>query len=70
MPHTNKRTPASLPSVMPLKRAARESGYAYSTLRDAHFRGELAIVRLGRAWYVELAELQRFTESHTERLAG
>jgi hypothetical protein len=41
---------ATLPRVMPFKKAAAESGFAYSSLRDAHFRGELAIVRVGRAW--------------------
>lgn len=42
-------------------------GFSYTSLRDAHFRGELAIVRLGRAWYVEVSELQRFVKDHTER---
>jgi hypothetical protein len=55
---------------MPFKRAAEGSGFSYSSLRDAHFRGELAVIKLGRAWYIELAELARFIESHTERMAG
>lgn len=52
---------------MPLKKAAQESGLNYWALRDAHFRGELAIVRFNRAWYVEVSELQRFVAEHTER---
>jgi hypothetical protein len=60
----------ALPRVMPLKKAAAASGFAYTTLRDAHFRGELAIIRIGRAWYVDLSELARFVEHHTERKAG
>ena len=55
---------------MPFKQAARGSGFSYTSLRDAHFRGELAIVRVGRAWYVELAELARFVERNTQRMAG
>jgi hypothetical protein len=58
---------AELPRVMPFKLAAAESGFSYTSLRDAHFRGELAIIRVGRAWYVEIAELARFVEHHTER---
>jgi hypothetical protein len=53
--------------VRPFKRAAIESGFSYTSLRDAHFRGELAVIRLGRAWYVEVAELARFVACHTTR---
>jgi hypothetical protein len=69
MPHTHT-SPTALPLVMPFKRAALGSGFSYSSLRDAHFRGELAVIRVGRAWYIELAELARFVERHTERMAG
>jgi len=55
---------------MPLKRAAETSGFPYTSLRDAHFRGDLAIIRLGRSWYIELAELARFVERNTQRMAG
>jgi hypothetical protein len=55
---------------MRFKQAARGSGFSYSSLRDAHFRGELAVIRVGRAWYVDLAELARFVECHTERRAS
>ena len=67
MPRTKGQPPAALPNVMPFKQAALESGFSYSSLRDAHFRGELAVIRLGRAWYIELAELARFVAIHTER---
>ena len=48
--------------LIPAKRAARELGVPYSTLRDAVHRGELAVVRLGRqdrhaAWYIERRDL-------------
>jgi hypothetical protein len=69
---TPRRAPATPPRVMPLKQAAREHGIPYTTLRAAHFRGELAVVKLGasvkhRAWYVSLEELARFLEANTER---
>jgi hypothetical protein len=65
-----KHTPAVLPHVRPFRRAALESGFAYGTLRDAHFRGELAIIKVGRRWYIEVEELARFVERNTERMAG
>ena len=69
MPHTNKRSNSAHRQVAPFKRAVKEAGYSYSSMRDAHFRGELAVIRVGRAWYIELAELARFTERHTQRPA-
>ena len=69
MPRT-KPQPATLPAVMPFKRAALESGFSYTSLRDAHFRGELAVIRLGRASYLAIDELTRFVECHTEQKAG
>jgi hypothetical protein len=39
-------------------------------MRDAHFRGELAVIKIGRAWYLAYDELDRFTERHTVRRAG
>lgn len=54
------------------KQAAKELGVPYSTLRDAHFRGELSVVKMGvndrhGAWYFERAELDRWIESKTVR---
>jgi hypothetical protein len=60
-------SPATLPTVKPFKKAAQESGFSYDSLRDAHFRGELAIIRFNRAWYIEVKELARFVEAHTIR---
>jgi hypothetical protein len=53
---------------MALKKLAAESGFSYTSLRDAHFRGELAVIKIGRAWYVDLTEFARWIESRTERL--
>lgn len=61
MPRTQPHTSTAVSQVMPFKRAAIESGFAYSTLRDAHLRGELAVVKVGRSWYIELDELANFT---------
>jgi excisionase family DNA binding protein len=40
--------------------AAREYGIKYTTLRDLVFRGQIPVVRLGRAWYFDRRDLDRF----------
>ena len=50
------------------KTAAAETGIAYTTLRDLVFRGELPVLKIGRAWYLDRADLARFIDSHKERL--
>jgi len=57
------------PHHMPFKRACALSGFSYTTLRDAHFRGALAVVRVGRSWYLAEAELRRFIDANTVRHA-
>lgn len=56
------------PSILlAAKAAARESGIPYSSLRDAAFRGELPVVKVGgRAWYFKRADLHRWIDSRTE----
>jgi len=64
-----KRSPTQ-PSarLVPAKVAASETGIAYGTLRDLVFRGELPVLKIGRAWYLDRADLARFIDSHKERL--
>lgn len=42
---------------------AREYGIPYTTLRDAHFRGDLPVVRIGRAWFIDRRDMDRFVDS-------
>jgi hypothetical protein len=63
-----KTTPQQTSRLIPAKRAAAELGLPYSTLRDAHFRGELAVVRIGKgeshqAWYFERADLNQWIKN-------
>ncbi len=63
------QTPA--PRLIPAKRAARELGVPYETLRAAHFRGELPCVRIGAsarhaAWYFDRRDLESWVESRKE----
>jgi excisionase family DNA binding protein len=55
--------------LVPAKVASIETGIAYTTLRDLAFRGEIPVVRVGRAWYFERRDLESWIASHKERLA-
>jgi hypothetical protein len=50
-----------------LTTAAKECGLPYTTLRDLHFRGALAVVKVGRAWYVDRRDLDRAIDAMTVR---
>jgi Helix-turn-helix domain len=50
--------------------AARELGVPYTSLRDAAFRGEILVVKVGRAWYFDRADLARFVVSAKQNLAA
>ena len=55
------------PSVLVAARpAAAEYGLKYTSLRDLVFRGELPVVRIGRAWYFKRSDIERWIDSHTE----
>jgi excisionase family DNA binding protein len=45
------------------KRAAYETGIAYRTLLDLLHRGELPVIRIGRAIYVDRRDIDRWIES-------
>lgn len=67
----------ALPEYVPAKQAAHELNISYSSLRTAHFNGELPALKLGKdgsrreAWYFKrsdlLAWLDRRTVTHPPR---
>lgn len=57
-----------MPRLLPAKRAADYMGVPYSSLRDAAFRGELLVVKVGSRWYFDLRDLEQYIVSHKERL--
>jgi len=61
------RTKHKSPEVGPFKELVERAGFCYTSMRDQVQRGNLAIVKVGRRWYLEAAELQRFVERNTER---
>jgi len=52
--------------LKPAKVAARERGIPYTSLRDLVFKGRIPVVRLGRAWYFDDRDLDRFIERSKE----
>ena len=63
-PKTTANTSARLVNA---KRAASEYGLAYSSLRNIFHRGELPVIRVGRAWYLERRDIDQWIERRKER---
>jgi len=63
------RTPFPSSRLVAAKVASIETGIAYTTLRDLAFRGEIPVIRIGRAWYFERRDLDTWIASHRERLS-
>lgn len=56
------------PKLIAAKPAARELGLPYTSLREIVFRGEIPVVRVGRAWYFRRADLDDWLRKHAEIL--
>lgn len=52
------------PRLIAAKAAATVSGIPYGSLRDLAHRGELAVVRVGRAWYFDRADIDRWIDTN------
>jgi excisionase family DNA binding protein len=48
------------PRLIAAKSAAQALGLPYTSLRDLAFRGELQVVKVGRAWYFERRDLEQW----------
>lgn len=57
-----KHTPANSARLVNAKRASTELGIPYGTLRDVVHRGELPVIRVGRAWYLERRDIDQWIE--------
>ena len=58
------------PKLWPAKAVAKHLGISYGALRDAYFRGELPVVRVGRAWYFVADDVNVWIDSHTTRVTA
>lgn len=61
-----------LPDYVPAKEAAHQLNIPYTSLRTAHFNGELPALKLGKddsrreSWYFKRADLLLWLERRTE----
>lgn len=58
-----------LQQLVTAKAASEETGVPYTSLRDMAFRGQVKVVRLGRAWYFDRRELAAAIEASKSNLA-
>lgn len=68
MARTHNTPPTA--SHAPAKQICRERGIPYTTLRDVVLRGEIPVLRIGRAWYLARRDVDAWIASHTERFAS
>lgn len=66
---TERRQRIEVGRLLPAKIAAVQSGIPYTTLRDLVFRGEIPVVRLGRAWFFDRRDVDRYIDTQKERCA-
>jgi excisionase family DNA binding protein len=50
------------------KVAAAETGVPYTSLRDLAFRGEIPVIKVGKAWYFDRRDLENWIATRKERL--
>lgn len=48
-------------------RACSESGVPYNTMRDAVLRGDLPVVKIGKAWFLEQTDVDDFINARKTR---
>lgn len=64
-----KRKPINPKSrLAPITVIAAETGLPYTTLRDLVFRGELPVLKIGRAWYFDRADVTSFIARRKETI--
>jgi excisionase family DNA binding protein len=61
-----RHTPITKPRCGPVKRIAAEYGFAYTSVRDLIHRGEIPVIRMGRAQYIEYSDMDRWVATRKE----
>lgn len=62
-----KEKPRPVARLVSAKVAAAELGIPYTSLRDLVFRGELPVIKVGRAWYFDRRDLENWIATRKER---
>lgn len=55
------------PQLVGAKPCSTEYGLKYTSLRDLVHRGELPVIRVGRAWYFDRRDVENWIETRKER---
>ena len=55
------------PLLEKAKASSRRTGIPYGSLRDIAHRGELPVIRVGRAWYFAARDVDNWIETRKER---
>ena len=67
--HTaNSNESPPIPALVSARAAASELALPYTTLRDIAFRGEIPVLKVGRAWYFRRAALTQWVNGRMEVL--
>jgi excisionase family DNA binding protein len=59
---------AQEPQLEPAKKTSRRTGIPYGSLRDLAYRGEIPVVRVGRAWYFDRSDVDRWIALNKETI--
>lgn len=62
-PHVTSRTP----HLIGAKPCSEEFGIKYGSLRELVHRGELPVIRVGRAWYFDRRDVEAWIQTSKER---
>jgi len=68
-PDSTLQKPRSASRLVRAKIAAEETGIPYTSLRDLAFRGEIPVLKVGKAWYFDRRDLESWITTRKERLA-
>jgi excisionase family DNA binding protein len=63
-----RRETTARPQLVAAKSCSQEYGFKYTSLRDLGHRGEIPVVRVGRAWYFDRRDVEHWIENQ-KRLA-
>jgi excisionase family DNA binding protein len=67
-PPQNEKPRGAASRLVRAKVAAAETGIPYTSLRDLAFRGEIPVIKVGKAWYFDRRDLENWIATRKERL--
>ena len=67
MANTRTSPAPDVSQLAPVKAESRRRGIPYTTFRDIIHRGEIPIIRIGRAHYVERTDVDLWIQRNKER---